>query len=1065
MTESTIKNSFTGGEVAPSLFGRTDLGKYNHGASTMRNFFGSYRGGASSRAGGRYVGTCLQNINNPPPRDIPFQFSITQGYALEFGDHIVAPAVTGAANNGGGLIRLALASTRGLMTGNTMIVAGVVGTTEANGTWTITVIDATHVDLQTSAFVNAYVSGGTTSTSAGYMRIKSNGAYVIEATKAITGATRANPAVITAVAHGYAIGDWIFIAGMGGMTNFNGLTWIVKTVPSADTFTVTDLFGNTINSTAFTAYTAGGTAARIYTVVSPYASVDIPYLKFTQSADTMSLTCVNPVTLTEYPPYDLLRSGATNWSFTALTFASAIAAPAGLSATAHASTTLSTYYSYVVTAVSAATGEESIASTPAAVQNNDISINAGSNALTWSAVTDASSYNVYRATPQYGVAVPAGVLYGYIGSSLGLNFTDTNIIADFSQVPPVHSDPFARGAPNPNTGTYPGVVAYYQQRRVYANTLNEPDTYFFSQPGAFKNMDSSIPISDSDAFTGAPWAQQVNGIQFMQPMTGGLIILTGNGAWNLNGGTNSAITPSDQTATSQAYNGCNNRVPPIVINYDILYVQAKGSIVRDLSYNYFVNIYTGTDTTVLSNHLFNYHQILQWAYAEEPFKLVWAVRDDGTMLSLTYLKEQEVYTWARHDTNGFYVGVCSITEPPVDAVYTIVKRYVQGAWRYYSERMDNRNWQNAEDCFCVDAGLSYPMAQPAATLTPAAADGTENISSVNIILGGSGYTAPTIQAVDPTGQGTGATFTAGLSGGAITSVSVTAAGTGYQAGTQLVVTDATGSGAVLQAVVTNIITFTASASVFAAGDVGKVIRIGNNNAAVTNAGVTVTGGGKAVITSYVSGTVVHANVLEPITATVPDGPAATPMPVPAIAGQWTLATPTTVVSGLNHLEGLTVAILADGSVVPNAVVTNGSVTLPQSYSAITVGLPYVCQLQALYIEPPGQPTVQGKRKNIYNVSVRLETSRGIQVGTNQPDASTQPNYATVPWTNMKEIKERNALITAGSAIPLYTGDHFINVPADWNEKGQVAVQQTYPLPANVLCLITNYKVGDDSDKR
>ena len=73
--------------------------------------------------------------------------------------------VTGAANNGAGLIRLAVGSTRIMYTGQSAQVAGVNGTTEANGVnWTITVIDATHVDLQGSTFVHAYTNGGHVST-------------------------------------------------------------------------------------------------------------------------------------------------------------------------------------------------------------------------------------------------------------------------------------------------------------------------------------------------------------------------------------------------------------------------------------------------------------------------------------------------------------------------------------------------------------------------------------------------------------------------------------------------------------------------------------------------------------------------------------------------------------------------------------------------------------------------------------------------------------------------------------------------------------------------------------
>lgn len=890
-----------------------------------------------------------------------------------------------------------------------------------------------------------------------YMRIISNGAYVVELANPITAITKANPGVFTYTNTHYSLsnGDWIYITGVNGMTNFNGEVWIIAGLSGA-TFHVTDLFGNTINTSIFNAYTSGGTLQRIYTVVSPYAAVDLPYLKYTQSADTMSLCLINQETQTDYAPYDLVRNGATSWVFTAVSFAASIAAPTGVSATAHASTTLSTYYSYVVTSVNDV-GEESVASAIATCQNNDISINAGSNVINWSAATGAVSYNVYAATPVYNVTTPTGVPYGYIGSTTGLNFVDSNIIADFTQTPPIQTNPF------PSTTNYPSVPAYFQQRRVYANTLNNPDTYYMSRPSAYTNFDSSFPVTDADAITGTPWAQQINGIQFMVPLTTGLVTLTGNGAWLVNGGSQQAITPSDQTATAQAYNGCNNHVQPVVINYNVLYVQSKGSIVRDLSYSFFTNTYTGEDKTILSDHLFNFHQIQQWAYAEEPYKIIWAVRDDGIALSLTYLKEQDIYGWSRHDTNGFFVDFCSVTEPPVDAVYAVVKRYIvgQSKWMYYIERMDNRNWSNVEDCFCVDAGLSYPMTFPNATLQPADATGTENISNVNLIIGGTGYTAPVVTADDPTGQGSGATFSVTVTSGVITAINILTEGDGYQIGTTLNISDATGSGALAQPIITNNVTFTASSSVFSANNVGDIIRIGYNNAPTTGFAITANGAGKAIITSYVSGTQVVANIIQDITNIIPDDPNERPCPV--APNQWSLATPTSTVTGLNHLEGMEVAILADGSVPANQIVTNGSITLQSEASAITVGLPYVCQLQTLYLDPIGaNPTVQGKRKNIIAVTARVEGSRGFSLGTNQPDASTQPNGANIPWTNMQEIKQRNATIPPGTPIPLFTGDIRQLVPGDWQKPGQVAVQQTYPLPCNINALIPEYMIGDSS---
>ncbi len=1059
MTYSTIQNSFSSGEISPSLFGRTDLSKFKNGAFTYRNFFTNFRGGASSRAGLKYCGTCRQaaSVNSLPPRLIPFQFSISQGYALEFGDH--------------------------------------------------------------------------------YMRIVFQGNYITEATTAITAITKANPGVFTDTAHGYSNGDWVFISGVGGMTEFNGLTWIVQNV-TTNTYTLTDLFGNAVDTTLFTTYTSGGTAARIYTVVSPYAVADLPYLKYTQSADTMSLTCWNQATLTEYTPYDLRRVANTNWTFTATAFGSAGTAPTGVTATATNSTTKNTFYSYVVTSIDGTTGQESVASSPAGVENNDISLFAGSNTITWTAVHGASSYNIYASTPSYSVAVPVGVSYGFIGSAVAGNFIDSNIIANFAVTPPTHQNPFARGqitsvtitaggsgytqagvtysittstgsgfigvpvivggavvgfvvensghgyvgadtitftadgmsatatlVVGPETGTFPGVVAYFQQRRVYASTENNPDTYFMTQPGNYTNLDSAIPVVDSDAITGAPWAQQVNGIQFLVPMPSGLIVLTGKGAWLLNGYGGAAISPSSQQAQAQAYNGCNALVPPIVINYDVLYVQAKGSTVRDLSYNFYANIYTGTDTTILSNHLFNFYQITSAAYCEEPFKLVWCVRNDGTLLCLTYLKEQEVTAWTRHDTNGFFVSNCSIVEPPVDAPYFIVKRFIAGKnqWAYFMERMDNRNWINTEDCFCVDAGLSYPQPTPNATLTAASANGTSNISSVTIIAGGSNYTAPTITAIDSTGAGTGATFSATLTGGVITGVTVLTQGSGYVPGfVSFEITDATGSGAILSAVITNNVDFFASSGVFNSGMVGSVIRIGNNNAPVLS-GIGTIGGGKAVITSYVSSTHVIANIIAPLTSVVTDDPSFTP--VPAIAGNWTLTVPVTVVGGLPHLAGMTVAILADGSVIDNQVVSaTGTITLPTAASAITVGLPYLPQLQTPYLDVPSQGTVQTRRKNIYSVGLRVEQTRGLSVGSDQIDSSSQPNFSAPPWSGLIPIKELSPYVTGTNPVPLITGDIFVNIPGNWQTSGQVALQQDFPLPANINALVYYFQEGDTSDK-
>jgi hypothetical protein len=156
--------------------------------------------------------------------------------------------------------------------------------------------------------------------------------------------------------------------------------------------------------------------------------------------------------------------------------------------------------------------------------------------------------------------------------------------------------------------------------------------------------------------------------------------------------------------------------------------------------------------------------------------------------------------------------------------------------------------------------------------------------------------------------------------------------------------------------------------------------------------------------------------------------------------------PVTTVSGLGHLEGKTVAILGDGSVVPSQVVSGGSVTLDAAYSKVTVGLPYSAQLETLNLEVQGGAgTMQGQMKKIAQVTVRVKESRGIQIGLNQGA--------------LQEVKQRTTE-TLGSAMQAYSGDWALQIPSEWNRDGRLFVQQMYPLPVTVLDLIPEVNPGD-----
>jgi hypothetical protein len=1074
-----IKPSFASGELAPALWGRTDLGKFHSGLSVGRNGFVRYQGGWASRGGLGFVGQCKQPATAAPPRIFTFRFNIFQNYIVEAGDQ--------------------------------------------------------------------------------YMRFAANGAYITESAFAVTGATQADPGVIDIPGNNYAPGDWVFFAGFPStsMYQLNTQTLVVASV-AGNNVTFNDTFGNPVNTEFFNPYTTGGTASRIFTLTTPYAAVDLPYLKFTQSADVMSLTCVNIQTNTEYPPQDLTRLAANSWTIAPPAIGTSIGPPTGADAEASQGWVTGqpgpVAYGYVITAIDALTGEESVISNIAVATNSvDIDLTFGTIYVAWAAPTTAeapngvSGYNIYKATPDASNTGDfVGQLFGYAGSTNGaLKWLDDNVIPDFTTVPPMALDPFARGQilqlknittsgtvtgatftintstgsgailqalivnstfggalvidpgenyaqtdtitvnatgggsatadliVGPESGTYPGDVSYFQQRRGYAATLNQPDTYWFSQPGSYLNFDAGTPPIDSDAITGDPWAQQVNGIQCMVPMPGGLIVGTGLDAWQLSGtgGAGTPITPSQQSASPQESYGFSGTLQPIRISWHILYVPQVGTSIQDMEYNFWNNMYAGTEISLLSSHLFLNYQIESWALARQPYKLIWMTRNDGKALSMTYMKEQEVVGITRHDTNGLFQSCAVATEPPVDAPYFVVKRYImgEGQWAYYLERMDNRQWTNdAESTYCVDAGASLPQSQPSATLTASRAAPTNGCLPGNIILGGSNY-SNAVQGVitDPGGHGTGAVVNSvTVVGGSITGFTISPEGANYK-NPQVQFTDATGTGCIAQVLLDKSVTFTASAGVFSGGNVGNVIRMG---------------GGKATVTAVSSATVVQANFLAPITETVPNDP--NNLPVPAVSGGWSITAPVTSVGGLDYLEGMTVTGLADGSVIPPQIVENGSINLSTAASAITIGLGYIAQLQSMHTElGQGQgETVQGKAIKIPGVTIRVEGSGGYSIGQDQPIASQQANQAEYPWTNMTEVPSK--LPTSpnfGVASPLFTGDRYRSIRGDWNvfnktpndtvpvsgeaprAPGMVAVQQLYPLPLSVLALLPDVVIGDTSD--
>ena len=156
---------------------------------------------------------------------------------------------------------------------------------------------------------------------------------------------------------------------------------------------------------------------------------------------------------------------------------------------------------------------------------------------------------------------------------------------------------------------------------------------------------------------------------------------------------------------------------------------------------------------------------------------------------------------------------------------------------------------------------------------------------------------------------------------------------------------------------------------------------------------------------------------------------------------------TTTISGLDHLEGETVQILADGAAHADKVVSGGSITLDRSSSKVHVGYSYDSVIQTLRMEAGADDGIsQGKIKRIHGVTVRFLDSVGAEVG---PDAN-----------NLDRIPFRDSSMAMDEAVPMFDGDKEIFFPSGYDNDARVLVRQTQPLPMTVLAIMRRSNTFD-----
>jgi hypothetical protein len=337
---------------------------------------------------------------------------------------------------------------------------------------------------------------------------------------------------------------------------------------------------------------------------------------------------------------------------------------------------------------------------------------------------------------------------------------------------------------------------------------------------------------------------------------------------------------------------------------------------------------------------------------------VWAVRDDGELLALTYVREHEVWGWHRHDSGDgdLFEAVIAIPEGNEDAVYAVVARTINGATKRYIERLHTRVVSDvAADSFFVDSGLSF--------------DGT-NTGSTTLTLSG---------------------------------------GTTWSVDEDLLLT--------------------ASGAQFVAGDVGNQYRL-------TEGGLTL----RLEVTVYINPTHVTVRALRSVVVDA-DGNDYTVFRT-GVRTTWSRAVDE--VSGLDHLEGRTVAICADGAEETQAVVTAGAVSVATPAAILHVGLPITADVELLDLEDPNGETLVGRKKLIVAATALVRRSAAFSAG---PD---EDHLKSCNFRDTEDWDEPTALETDAVSIAL---------SSTWDNNGRVFIRQTAPLPLELLAVVRHGELG------
>lgn len=930
-----LKSSFAGGELSPSMYGRTDIAKYDSGAAVLRNFFVLRYGGAANRPGFKFI---AQTYNNKKAVLIPFMYSTDQNYIVE-----ITAGRCQFYTDGGIVVKEDgtpysienffadkdledAAKIKYTQSADVLFIvhpahAPMTLTRYGSLDWRFEAMDITGGPFDASNFNSAYIvtktqqwttpgtytvhipagidsieytiagagggGGGGNHMSHGPYLYGGNGGGGELLTGKMTVTSNSDYQVIVGAGGAGGVGvkysDSQTSGKSGGNSSFGNISarggggGYRATTPSYSSSDGEWLGGSDgANGTSYGAGGAGGNGTSWSGTAGSGGNgwVEILYSASIGDNTTVEASDVyGDITLTAS---DDIFAKSDEGSLFALTHFLETDYKKGTPSSTGGNLQVSVLpkSNVYVESFGFWDGNFSLEKyDPVSLQWVNVRTQSGNRSQNYSLTEENTSESIasYRVTStEFNTGVWSGEnekQRGYITiQSIGGDYTGHVLITEYVSPTVVkgtvkkqlastdETRDFAFAAWNGEKG-YPSATGFYEDRLVFAGSKGFPQTFWTSKTGDYYNFGTSIPSADDDGITATLNGGQMNGIKAIIAF-GEMLLLTAGGEFKVSGG-GKAITGSNVLSQPQEYRGVSD-VNPVTIGSRIIYVQHQGNIIRDLAYSYDVDKYTGDDLNLLASHLFEGHKIISMTYQQIPNSIVWCVRDDGLLLGLTYIKEQDIYAWHQHTTaGGKFVSVCNIGGATEDKLYAVIERGGQ----YYVEIMESRDKStNVEDQFFVDSGITYE------------------------------------------------------------------------------------------------------------------------------------------------------------------------------------GEPTDEISGLEHLEGYTVAILADGNVLPQQTVENGKVLLGNEYKKVHVGLPIDAEIKTLPIDFTAQDgTYLSRKKRIATVTLLLKDSRGGLFGMKENELNE------FKWRSNEDY---------GEPIGLQTGKFKVTIKsATYDETQQIIIKQPDPLPMTVLSLI------------